>query len=514
MQIPTLEELDLEARVGQCFMVGYVGEGPDPELQEWLARRAVGGVILFARNGCEGEQMRAQITRVRAASPEWPLIALDQEGGPVLRVSEGASDLPSAMALGSLPEPDLVEACGQAAGAELLAMGADLNLAPVLDVNRLEANPGIGLRSFGTRPETVSRIGGSWLRGLRRSGALACGKHFPGKGAASRDAHLSMPVVESPREELEAEDLAPFRALGASGSGDLPALMTSHVLYPALDAERPGTTSPAIAAIAREILGPDGLLISDDLEMGGMAQAEGDLEDGALRCLEAGHDLLLVCHTRELHLSMVARVVAAVEAGRLPAARIDEAAGRVLAWKRRVASLERGSLEALREEHAPQIARAHRESITWIGDRAPLDPDLSWTVYLPRLEGLVQVEEGTGSCEHLQSRLAEGLPGASFRTYSPREAPEETPEPGSAVLVCSYNAHLFEGQASWMRALAEEAPEFNLATLRNPFDARLVPGARRRLLVHGFRRGAQEALAGLLLGEFQPRGTFRFREAL
>jgi beta-N-acetylhexosaminidase len=517
VKIPSLDELDLEAQVGQCFMVGYPGQAPDPELVSMLERGTVGGVILFARNGCAGPAMREQIARIRSLSPEWPLIAMDQEGGPVLRVSEGASDLPSAMAMGSCSDPQLVQAVGRAAGLELLSMGADLNLAPVLDVNRLEANPGIGLRSFGTTSGTVIRMAGAYLRGLQGSGVLACGKHFPGKGAAATDAHLSMPVVNASREELEGQDLAPFRELGQDGVQSLEALplvalMTSHVLYPALDPERPGTTSQVIGKIAREILGEAGLLISDDLEMGGMADAEGCLAEGARRSLEVGHDLLLVCHDRDLHQRMVDHCVEAVRTGCLSRARIREACGRVLAWKRHCAALTRGDLETLVEEHRPLMQEAHLRGITLLQGEAALDPSRSWTVYLPKIEGLVQVEEGTGSCECLRRCLAEFLPDMEVCLYSPREGLEGACPVGRHILFCSYNAHLIEAQAGLLRTLAEGAESFSLVALRNPFDARLVPEAERVLLVHGFRRGAQRAVAQILAGKKQARGNFAFRE--
>lgn len=502
------EMRELERLAGLCFMVGYPAEGPDPELLALLEADAVGGVILFARNATSGPAMREAIGVLRARAAGWPLVALDQEGGPVLRVAEGASDLPAAMALGASDDPELAAAVGRAAGLELLAMGADMDLAPVLDVNRVEANPGIGLRSFGTRPETVIRMGGAFLRGLLASGALACGKHFPGKGAAEKDAHISMPTVDVPRDELVREDLAPF---GAAVREGIPALMSSHVRYPALDPEQSATTSPAAVRLAREELGFQGLLLSDDLEMGAMTEA-GAMEQHALACLASGHDLLLVCHSRELHLRLVARVVGAVEAGELPQARLEEAAGRVRAAQGRAREAPRGNLEALVEGHRGLMERAHLAGITRLGSPAPLDPARPWTLLVPRLAGLVQVEEGTGSGEVLARALGVALPRLEVRIYDPREPGVPPPVAGGPVVFASYNAHLLPAQARWLEQVAAAAGELVLVALRNPFDARLAPGARTRLLTCGYRRTAQEATARVLLGTAAPGGSFRFRE--
>lgn len=503
------QALPLERAAGLCFMVGFQGTEPDPELDAMLDEDSVGGVILFTRNGQHATELAARCARVRARCPE-ALIAMDQEGGAVLRVQAGASELPAAMALGAAGDPELAARVGEVAGRELVAMGADLNLAPVLDVNRVEQNPGIGVRSFGQRPDEVIPVALGWLRGLRAGGALGCAKHFPGKGAARKDAHLELPEVGAPRDELVAQDLPPFRAAVEAG---VDAIMTSHVVYPALDPDAPGTFSSAVVGLARDQLGFDGLVISDDLEMHALSQDPADAAGHGVRALAAGHDLLLVCHTRSLHQAMVEAVVAAVHAGALPEARVREACQRVLAARARAGEARRRSpeacLEDLVEQHHPVVARAHLAGITRLRG-GPLDRDRAWRVYLPRLEGLTQVEEGASSCEVLARRLQDELEVAGVHTYAPRD-PGELPGPdaGEGALLVTYNAHLLEAQAELVRRLDRGPGPLALACLRNPYDARLAPGAESLVLAFGFRPLAQAQLAAVLLGEAEPQGRFR-----
>ncbi len=499
----------LEACVGRCFMVGYLGSAPDPELAGLLERDEIGAVILFTRNAGDGPEIAAQIARLRELGPG-VLVALDQEGGPVLRVTAGASDWPSAMALGQIGDPELAGRIGEGVGREMVAMGADLDLAPVVDVNRLEANPGIGIRSFATAARAVSPLAVAWAEGLARGGALGCAKHFPGKGGAAVDAHVGLPVVGGSRGELSRLDLPPFRALVRSG---VASLMTSHVIYPALDPVLPVTFSPAGVAVARSI-GFSGAVLSDDLEMGALAEFGGAEEDRGLRAIAAGHDMVLVCHRRELHLAMVERIVRAVRSGELPEERVREAEARVAVLRAAAqgAGRRRGTpgrdLAGLVKRHAPLVAETHRRAVRVLRGRPRLDAGTGYRVLVPDLDGLTLVEEGTGRCERLVAELRAGLPEARFETFRPKE-PRVEVSPDEPVLVFSYNAHLLPAQGAWLTALAERPGWTGVVALRNPFDLRLVPGARLAVATLGYRRGAQVAVARVLLGEEEPGGRLR-----
>ncbi|HEX4446759.1 MAG TPA: beta-N-acetylhexosaminidase [Polyangiaceae bacterium] len=317
---------------GQLVIGGFAGTTLPPAFRRALADRRRGGVILFKRN-IDGEPARlAALTRdVHASAPETPLVGIDQEGGRVARLRAPWLELPPMRTVASWGDPALAQRIAHGVGVELAAMGITITFAPVLDVNTCPRNPVIGDRAFGDDPATVATFGAAWIRGLQSAGVLACGKHFPGHGDTTKDSHVDLPVVDQPRERLDAVELVPFRAAVAGG---VAALMTAHVVYPALDGDRPGTLSPAIATRLRDAVGFRGVLFSDDLEMSAIA-ARGPVEDSAVQAVAAGCDALLICSSEELQERAVEALVREAEASPAFRGRCEEASRRLLAARRR-----------------------------------------------------------------------------------------------------------------------------------------------------------------------------------
>jgi beta-N-acetylhexosaminidase len=228
-------------------------------------------------------------------------------------------------ALGEAGDVALARDVGALLGRELRAVGIDQDYAPVVDVDTNPANPVIGDRSFSRDPAAVARLGAAVVEGLQDAGVAACAKHFPGHGDTSQDSHKDLPRLPHPLERLEAVELPPFRALAAAG---VASVMTAHVVFEALDARRPATLSPEVMRLLRTRAGFDGCAISDDLEMSAVA-AHFPLEEAAPGAVAAGVDALLVCHTADVQHRAIDLVRAAVEDGRIPRARIEEATARV-----------------------------------------------------------------------------------------------------------------------------------------------------------------------------------------
>ncbi|HJL05512.1 MAG TPA: beta-N-acetylhexosaminidase [Polyangiaceae bacterium LLY-WYZ-15_(1-7)] len=355
--------MDLDQLAGQTLVAGYPA-GPAPKaLRAALAADALAGAILFKRNvGTPAETAAALATLREGAPGPTPLLCVDQEGGRVARLGPPVLALPPMRRLGERDDPALTRRLGAELGRQLAAIGFTMDFAPVLDVDTNPANPVIGDRSFGRSPERVIRHGGAFAEGLLTGGVLPCGKHFPGHGDTDLDSHLALPTLRHDAARLEAVELAPFRALAAR----LPALMTAHVVYEALDPAVPATLSRAVVTgLLREQLGYDGVVISDDLEMKAVAEGWGVVE-GAVAAIEAGCDLLLVCS--DLDACFQAREALARRADRDVAfrARLEEAAGRVRALRAKapsravapdaleatLASDEARALETLLEEAA------------------------------------------------------------------------------------------------------------------------------------------------------------------
>ncbi len=313
--------------IGQLFMVGFEGTRAPQEILGSLRRGSVGGVILFRRNLESPAQIAALTRALHEAAGRWPLlIATDQEGGRVARLPEPFTRFPACGTLGRSGSEDLAFRYGQALAAELTAVGITVNMAPVLDVSTNPANPIIGDRALGADPALVSRLGVAMIHGLQRGGVLPVGKHFPGHGDTAADSHLELPRVPHARERLHAVELSPFAA--AIGAG-LPALMTAHVLYPALDPDYPATLSPAIlTTLLRQTLHFEGVIVSDDLLMRGVTARWG-VGEAAVMFLRAGGDLILICENPTAQAEAMEAVTHAVRAGDLSSERLATSLARL-----------------------------------------------------------------------------------------------------------------------------------------------------------------------------------------
>lgn len=331
----------LRRTVAELFMVGLPGPTLDRATRAFLAEHPPGGVVLFKRNIRSAGQLRRLNEEIHATGAGVrPIVALDHEGGRVDRLPRPFTHFPPAAVVGAHRDPRLVEAVGRAMGRELRAVGIDLDFAPVLDVWSNPRNRVIGDRAFATEPARVARLGLALARGLARAGVLSCGKHFPGHGASVGDSHFVLPRVRRSRRALTAVELLPFaRAIRAG----IPALMTAHVVYPALDPRRPATLSSRICRdLLRGRLGFQGILFSDDLEMNAVA-AHSSPARSAVAALRAGCDMLLVCQSLDVARAAMRGVEEAVAKGTLPPGDVASALGRIQALRRGVSPAPRSA---------------------------------------------------------------------------------------------------------------------------------------------------------------------------
>ena len=284
----------------------------------------LGGVILFGRNVETPEQVAELVFELQMLARDAPLwVSVDQEGGRVARFRAPFTEWPPMASLGRHGDTALAERFASALAAELTAVGVTLDFAPVLDVYQDAADPVIGDRALSPDPAAVGRLGGAIIATLQRHGIAACAKHFPGHGDTRADSHRELPVVDHPPERLREHEMAPFRDAVAA---DVAAVMTAHVRYPALDAEQPATLSRIIVdELLRRELGHQGLIITDDLDMGAITTRQ-TVEEAAVDALEAGCDTVLVCgESIDRHTAVLEAIVHAVEADRLNRRRVEDA---------------------------------------------------------------------------------------------------------------------------------------------------------------------------------------------
>ncbi len=324
---------DLRGLASRVVMGAFAG----PELPGWMRDLLAGGlgsICIFGSNVESPAQLTALTAAIHAAGRD-VIITADEEGGDVTRLHmRTGNPFPGNAALGSADDVTLTEQVARSIGSSLREVGVDMDLAPVVDVNSNPQNPVIGVRSFGGDPALVARHSQAYVRGMQSAGVAACVKHWPGHGDTSVDSHVGLPTVDAPLDVLRARELVPFMA---SVAGDTAAVMTSHVILPALGSALPATLSAAIVGLLRDELHFDGLLVSDALDMKGACEGRG-VPAAAVLALKAGVDLLCIGADKlpSDHDEILDAIVAAVQSGELDRSRLEQAAQRCVATSRLV----------------------------------------------------------------------------------------------------------------------------------------------------------------------------------
>ncbi len=303
-----LQEMTPDKRLGQLFLVGWPAEGPPDELVEWIERRNIGGVKVFGWNGNNLSQLTSEITRLQRIASRTeqsiPLfVATDQEGGWVRHVKGSTSLTAGNIALGASRRPEDSFVTGELIGDELRRLGVNMNFAPTVDVYLNPDAHVIGPRAFSSDPWQTAMLATAYYRGLDSKRVIATAKHFPGHGNAEGDSHGMLPILTESLDELWGRDLIPYRVLFREG---MPAVLTGHLAYPSVSGDRrPASISPVLTEeLLRERMEFDGLVITDDLYMGGAL--EYGFQNGmsfaelSLAAVEAGNDIIMLSRTPSL----------------------------------------------------------------------------------------------------------------------------------------------------------------------------------------------------------------------
>lgn len=402
------------ARVGARLTWGVIG-GPAATAEELdLVRRGLGGVVLFSRNVQTPEQVAELIAELRAAAPRHLHVAVDQEGGHVVRLRDPLTRFPSAMGLAATGDPRLAARAAAASGRELAALGIDVVCAPDLDLAAAPNNPTLGARTFGDDPAVVGRFGAAMVRGFLAGGVLPMPKHFPGHGRTSADSHVGVAVVAGDLDELRASDLPPYRAAIEAGT---PAVMVGHVSYAAAGDGRPATLSPRLlGGLLRDELRFGGVVVSDALVMDAFAVGRA-IPDAAVEALRAGVDVLMALDPAP---AVAAAVERALRDGRLDPRAILRTVRRLDRYatlaRRRLARAGTPGDERL-ARHRALAEEGARRSLTLVGDGSllPLDPRASILVVDVASAAVSPVEDAAVATDTGDSAL-----GATLRARLPR----------------------------------------------------------------------------------------------
>jgi beta-N-acetylhexosaminidase len=501
--------------VGQSIMLAFRGTRATPDVLDLLAYTRAGGVILFRNNISTPAQLYELVQTLQTHAAELGLpplfVAIDQEGGNVGRLPAPFATVPSQMAQAATGDPETAAECAAITAQQLRAFGINTNFAPVLDVNNNARNPVIGVRAFGSDPQTVERFAGAAFAGYREAGVIATAKHFPGHGDTTVDSHLGLPVVPHDRRRLEDVELAPFRAAIAAG---VPAIMTAHIVFPELD-ELPATLSrPILTDLLRHKLGFDGVIFTDALEMRALRDRY-TLAESAVLSKAAGADVVLPMGPLDEQREVADALRAAVDEGRLPLDLFECTAMRLKKLRQQYQMTH--ELLPFAEPDQALVAQAldiTRRSITLLGDQSvlPLPRTTRLLVVDCMLLFFSAVDEGIEHMALFEQRIRNAFSHAHTLRLGADPTASEIADAQAlsteydCTLLLTRNAVLLPQQIALGQALAQGNTPLIHAALRIPYDAQAIK-ARTSLLTYGDLPQSLEALVEVLAGETNATGT-------
>ena len=334
-----LKELSLQEKLGQLLIIGFKEPILTEDIKNLIRKYKFGNFILFARN-IENLNQLENLTHdiheeVIAATGIMPFIAIDQEGGNTVRIMDKSTFYPGPMSLSATKLSNSNE-IGHMMGKHLMALGINMNFAPLLDINNNPKNPIIGIRSFSDKPEIVSKYGIEMIKGMKDEGVIATAKHFPGHGDVEMDSHLGLPVLPFNKKRLYDMELKPFKEAIDNGVDNI---MTAHIIFKEVDKENPATLSKDIlSGILRKELNYKGLITSDCMEM--KAISEGITTPvGVCEGLKAGIDLVCVCHTKQRQIDSIEKLKKEINDNIISMDEIDGKIKKILYYKNKVYSI-------------------------------------------------------------------------------------------------------------------------------------------------------------------------------
>ncbi|NMC52943.1 MAG: glycoside hydrolase family 3 protein [Chloroflexi bacterium] len=508
--------------IGQKLLLAFAGKRLTPQMETAIREYAPAGLTLFRSLNVDSpaqlRELNAALQSIARAKGLPPLlIAADQEGGQLMAIGGECTPLPGNMALGAAGSETLAYQAGEVLGRELLAMGVNVNYAPVCDVNINPHNPVIGIRSFGENPDDVGRLASAMIRGIQSQGVAATAKHFPGHGDTASDSHHGLSSVPHAVDRLRRVEFLPFKHAIAGG---VQMVMSAHLALPALDGPDapPATLSQRILrGLLREELGFDGVIVTDAMDMKAIRQGEALGED-ALRAVAAGVDLLLLTSDPTDQRRVFTSLQTAAQKGALDAEETKKSIDRILSLKRWLAGFPQPGLSVVGcADHLAVADAIAEKSITLVRDQHRLLP---LRLQPEQRVAVVQFKPVDLTLADTSSYVTPGL-AAALRSYHPavdewivpmnpdeREITEllEQLRPYDVLVIGTLNAFASEGQSELVRQALKLALPTVVAALRLPYDLTAFPEAPVFVCTYGIQEPSMRALAKALFGTIKING--------
>ncbi|KAI9027328.1 glycoside hydrolase superfamily [Phycomyces nitens] len=510
-------------KLGQLFICGFDGLTPTKGILNLIQHHNLGAIILFSRNIGTPQQVQA-LTRAlqeaaRQANHTRPLlIAMDQENGVVRRLGHSGTYFPGNMALGAINNLEAAQTVASMVAEELLALGINWNLAPVLDVNNNPLNPVIGVRSYGEDSEMVGRLGMAQIEAYQRHGVATSAKHFPGHGDTATDSHIGVPVITKTLGELEELELKPFRKVVNAKGDQCPAsVMVAHMSLPRL-IKQPGQVSSLspeiVGGLLRSRLGYGGVIITDCLEMEAVKETIG-VAKGSLMALKAGNDMVMISHTLLYQEQALETIEKAFESKELDPKALEQSLERVASFKDRYLSwskvLEKRCVDIVgSEKHVALSKSLYDKTPTVVLNRRgtiPLQPNQLYKKILflgAQVPVTLAIDSEKEPFKAFEHSLKARFPEAECILFD-----ESTPgladkiKEADLVIVGTGNANLYPFQAKVVRLAHMFSKRLIVVAVMNPYDQTVFPDIDTFVVTFEYNPPALEAAVKLLVGEIE-----------
>ncbi|MFP4974029.1 beta-N-acetylhexosaminidase [Paenibacillus sp. CN-4] len=511
MTKPVPTELSLEQKAARLCVTGLPGLVADPAFSNRFANTGFGGIGLFTHNISSEKQLRKLVQDVkenarRNGQREPYFMSIDEEGGSLSNLKAFYPQLPGNRAVGLTGEADCAYEHGLLLGSQLAALGIPMDWAPVLDVNTNIGNPVVGIRSFGEDPAVVADLGAAYIRGMHRAGTAVTAKHFPGHGQVDGDSHVELPYCGLTLEELKKGPLLPFAAAVQAGAE---AIMVAHIVFPAISEAGglPASLSPFfVTRLLREEMGYEGIICTDDVEMGAIRSTYEPEAIGEM-AIQAGNDLVLMCHTPSFQDRVAAGIVEAVKAGRIAESRLDASLARLERLSAAMAELADRADPVPAGEWTRRTLELARRTVRVSADPKGLLPVTAgrrYALVLPRPERFTLADNSHTTDVPLHRLLeAKGLETNEFSCPlhpSDKDINRLMEELSSydTVIMGTLNAHLHTGQLRLAEAVSAAKPLITVC-LRDPYDKAYLPNAAACVLACSADPSTLEAVADLIV---------------
>ena len=473
------EDLTLEEKLGQLLVIGFHEPVLTDEVRALIRKYKFGNFILFARNVVDLPQLE-KLTRdiyeeVMDSIGIMPFIAIDQEGGNTVRIMDKLTFYPGSMTLAA-SDLSNAEIIGHMMGKHLISLGINMNFAPVLDINNNPKNPIIGIRSYSDKPEIVSKYGIEVMKGMKSEGVISTVKHFPGHGDVEIDSHLGLPVLPFDKERLYNMELKPF--IDAINN-DVQNIMAAHIVFQEVDKENPATVSKDILkGILRDELKYTGLITSDCMEMKAISDTI-TTPGGVLKGIQAGDDLVLVSHTKQLQIDSANLLKLSIEDKSLSIEEVDEKVKRILKYKNEVYSVMNkkffnnpDNLEIFNDESQGEVLQNIVDSSLTFVNGKKLELKGKTLIYWSQ-QFASTIAEDILNGDNMGDLINKEIPSADTLEYIADQYSEKLVKESKiydTVVFISFNAFSYQNQTKMINEINDICSNFYVISIRNPYD--------------------------------------------